>query len=44
MAWLGKFSSRYQELFTAVFSPEWMQWVMHAALYAGLAILIIWAF
>jgi VanZ family protein len=44
MAWLGKFSARYQQIFNAIFAPEWMHWLMHAALYAGLAILLVLVF
>jgi VanZ family protein len=41
MAWLGRFSSRYHEVFNTIFSPEWMHWVMHAALYTGLVVLVM---
>ena len=44
MAWLGKFSTQYRQAFNAIFSPEWMHWLMHAALYAGLVILFVRAF
>jgi len=44
MAWLGRFSSRYHNFFNALFSPEWVHWVMHAGLYTGLVILVICAF
>jgi glycopeptide antibiotics resistance protein len=44
MAWLGNLSSRYDTLFNRIFSPEWMHWLMHAALYAGLAVFVIWVF
>ncbi len=44
MAWLGNFSSGYREVFNAIFAPEWMHWVMHATLYAGLAILLMQIF
>jgi VanZ family protein len=40
MAWLGNFSVGYRRVFNALFAPEWMHWLMHAALYAGLAILL----
>jgi hypothetical protein len=40
-AWMGRFSKGYSERFNTIFSPEWMHWVMHAGLYAGLAILIL---
>ena len=44
MAWLGKFSGQYRQIFNAIFAPEWMHWLMHAALYAGLAILLVVVF
>jgi hypothetical protein len=44
VAWLGNYSSRYREVFNAIFTPEWMHWLMHIALYAGLAILIVVVF
>lgn len=44
MAWLGNFSSNYRQTFNAIFAPEWMHWLMHAALYAGLAILLVLVF
>lgn len=44
MAWLGEFSSRFLKYFDALFSPEWMHWVMHAFLYTCLAILVGWIF
>ncbi len=44
MAWLGNFSIRYRQTFNAAFAPEWMHWLMHAALYAGLAILLVVVF
>ena len=40
LAWLGRFSNTYRRVFDAVFGPEWVHVVMHAALYAGLAILL----
>jgi len=44
MAWLGRFSPRYQGFFNKLFSPEWIHWVMHAAIYAGLTLLVMFAF
>jgi len=44
MAWIGRYSSGFSKRFDAIFSPEWMHWVMHAGLYAGLTILILFAF
>lgn len=44
MAWLGNFSSDYRQIFNAIFAPEWMHWLMHAVLYAGLAILLVVVF
>ncbi len=44
MAWFGKHSTSFLRVFDAVFSPEWVHWVMHAFLYAGLAVLVIIAF
>lgn len=44
MAWLGNFSSHYRQIFNTVFAPEWMHWLMHAALYAGLAMLLVLVF
>jgi VanZ family protein len=41
LAWLGRFSPRYHEAFNAIFSPEWTHWVMHAALYTGLVVLVM---
>jgi len=44
MAWFGKYSAAYRRVFDAIFSPEWMHWVMHAFLYAGLAMFVMMAF
>jgi hypothetical protein len=44
MAWLGNFSKGYRHIFNAVFAPEWMHWLMHAVLYAGLALLLVFVF
>jgi hypothetical protein len=44
MAWLGNFSAGYRQIFDTIFGPEWMHWLMHAALYAGLAILSLLVF
>jgi len=43
-AWIGRYSPGFSQLYEAVFSPEWVHWVMHAGLYAGFTILIIYAF
>ena len=40
LAWLRRFSPGYQLVFDSLFSPEWMHWVMHAGLYAGLSVLV----
>ncbi len=42
LAWLGRFSAAYQRLFDRIFAPAWVHVVMHAALYAGL-VLLLWA-
>jgi VanZ family protein len=44
MAWLGKFWRDFRRIFDTIFAPEWMHWLMHAALYAGLAILLVLVF
>jgi VanZ family protein len=44
IAWLGNFSASYRETFNTIFTPEWMHWLMHAVLYAGLAILLVMVF
>ena len=44
MAWLGNFSQQYRQAFNALFAPEWMHWLMHAALYAGLTVLLVLVF
>lgn len=44
MAWLGNFSDEYRQAFNLIFAPEWVHWLMHAALYAGLAILVVTVF
>jgi VanZ family protein len=44
MAWFGQFFPRFRGIFNATFSPEWVHWVMHAALYAGLAVLVMSTF
>lgn len=41
MAWLGSFWPAYRRVFDAIFSPEWAHVVMHALLFAGLAILLL---
>ena len=40
LAWLGKFSDSYRQVFNAVFGAEWVHIAMHMALYAGLGILL----
>jgi len=44
MAWLGNFSGNYRQVFNFIFAPEWMHWLMHATLYAGLVILLMIVF
>jgi hypothetical protein len=41
VAWLGYFPPFFHEVFSEIFSPEWLHWVMHAILYAGLAALVM---
>lgn len=40
MAWFGRFSESYQQLFNTVFGPSWMHVVTHAILFAVLAYLL----
>ncbi|MEA3350482.1 MAG: hypothetical protein U9Q82_07675 [Chloroflexota bacterium] len=40
MAWLGRLSARYQQVFDAIFTPGWVHVSMHLVLYAGLMILL----
>jgi hypothetical protein len=40
LAWLGKFSQGFRQAFDAVFGPLWMHILMHAGLFAFLALLI----
>jgi hypothetical protein len=40
MAWLGRFSSAYRRAFDAIFGPLWMHILMHAGLFAVLALLL----
>ena len=40
MAWFGRFSEPYRQLFDAIFGPPWMHVVTHAALFAVLAYLL----
>ena len=42
MAWLGRYSAHYRQMFDALFGPPWMHVVMHTLLFAGLAALLIW--
>ncbi len=44
MAWLGSFSPVFQQYFEIIFSEEWVHIVVHIGLYAGFAILILFAF
>ena len=44
MAWLGRFSAGYRQIFNAIFAPEWMHYLMHALLYAGVAFLLLFSF
>ncbi|MEW5870400.1 MAG: hypothetical protein AB1894_14085 [Chloroflexota bacterium] len=44
LAWLGKYSAVYRQVFNAVFGFEWVHVLMHLALFAGFAILLILAF
>lgn len=44
MAWLGNFWGGYRQVFNVLFAPEWMHWLMHAVLYAGLAVLLVLVF
>lgn len=41
IAWIGRFSSRFQGYFEVLFSREWVHIIMHIVLFAGLAILIL---
>ena len=41
MAWLGNFWADYRRIFDTIFAPEWMHRLMHAFLYAGLAIFLV---
>ncbi len=43
MAWLRQ-NPAFRRAFDAVFSPDWMHVIMHAALYTGLAILLFIVF
>ena len=40
MAWFGRFSESYRQLFDTVFGPSWMHVVTHAILFAVLAYLL----
>ena len=40
MAWFGRFSESYRQLFNAIFGPPWMHVVTHAILFAVLAYLL----
>ena len=44
MAWLGNLSVGYRQVFNAIFAPEWMHWLMHALLFAGLVTLVMFVF
>jgi hypothetical protein len=43
IAWIGRFSSWFQGYFEVLFAREWVHIVMHIMLFAGLAILILFA-
>jgi hypothetical protein len=43
IAWIGRFSSWFQGYFEVLFAREWVHIVMHILLFAGLAILILFA-
>ena len=40
MAWFGRFSESYQQVFNFIFGPPWMHVVTHAVLFAVLAYLL----
>lgn len=40
MAWLGRFSESYQQVFNFIFGPPWMHVITHAVLFAVLAYLL----
>jgi len=40
MAWFGRFSESYQQVFNTIFGPPWMHVVTHALLFAVLAYLL----
>ena len=40
MAWFGRFSEPYQQVFNFIFGPPWMHVVTHAVLFAALAYLL----
>jgi glycopeptide antibiotics resistance protein len=44
VGWLGNISPRFEAILSTVFSPEWVHWLMHAALFASLAVFLIWVF
>jgi hypothetical protein len=41
LAWLGKVSSNYQQIFDVIFSPTWMHILMHLALYTVFTMLLM---
>ena len=44
LAWLGRFSQTYHQVFNQIFEPEWMHIGMHVLLYSGFSLLIDFAF
>jgi len=40
MAWFGRFSETYRQVFNTIFGPPWMHVVTHALLFAVLAYLL----
>jgi hypothetical protein len=41
LAWLGRFSTAYRQVFDTIFGPGWMHVLMHLALFAGLGMLLL---
>jgi VanZ family protein len=41
---LGRFSPQFQKYFNKIFAPNWMHILMHAALFAGLVVLLMLTF
>jgi hypothetical protein len=44
MAWIGRFSPAYQQVFNSIFRADWMHVLMHAILFATLVIILIYIF